>query len=143
MARVSRPRQVVRVRRAALILNDGRQNEAMLQEQIPEQLAPGDVHGNWRSSVGSIPGPAPFSWVENPREITRPLRYKVRSLFRGAGNSASMTNAKPRPVRVRQARMTAIVRLAGNAPAKPSIRNRLTSFGSRVPPVNPPSPNAQ
>lgn len=143
MARISRPRQVVRVRQPIVMLNEGRQNEAMLQEQIPEQLADGDVHGNWRSSVGSIAGPAPFSWVDNPPLITRPLRYRVISIFRGAGNSASMTNAAPRPVRVRQARMSAIVRLAGNAPAKPSVRNRLTSFGSRVPPVNQPSPNAQ
>lgn len=138
----SRPRQLVRVRRPHVFVG-GQQEDAILGEQVPGQTAPGTQRRNWHSSIGSSAGPAPFSWVDNPPEITRPLRYKATSSFRGAGNSATMTTAGPRPVRTRQARMSPITRQAGNAPARPSVRNRLTSFGSRVPPVNQPSPNAQ
>lgn len=134
-----RSRIPTRARRVVFV--EGQQGDAIHSVQTPEQVAPGTIRRLWRPTLGSIAGPAPFSWVDSPPIITRPLRYKASSLFVAAGTSRTLDGAA-RPMVRAQSRQSAVTRQAGNKPTMPTVRNRLRSFGSRVPPLNPPSPNA-
>lgn len=114
----------------------------MRDAEIPEQRGAGTIRKLWRASLGVSPAPAPFGWAENPPLFTRSLRYKATSLFMRAGNSNTDWGA-PRPIVRARVRSPLVTRQAGNKPGMPTIRNRLTSFGSRVPTLNGPSPNAE
>lgn len=116
-------------------------------------VAHGSIRRLWRQTITYIPGPPELNWSENrvithatagpaAAQITRALRYKVSTVFRGAGSTNTRFGA-PRPVippRHVQPRPT---RTAGNLQGRPVLRNRLSSLGSRVPPVNRPSRAAE
>lgn len=102
----------------------------------------GTIRRLWRQAVNFIPAPPPFSWTENPPLITRALRYKASSVFRGAGSSNTRFGAPRLHVQPRH-NMRPVTLAAGNLQGRPAVRNRLTSFGSRVPTVNRPSRAAQ
>lgn len=128
--------------RQPFVFVEGQQGLTLADEQIPEQVAAGTIRGLWRSSLGGARGPAPFGWADHPRIFTRSLRHRVTSLFMRAGNSRTDWG-EPRPMIRPRARQSIVTRQVGNRPAGPTVRNRLTSFGSRVPPLNQPSPNAE
>lgn len=109
--------------------------------EAPEQTAAGTIRRLWRQRVHPIPAPPPYSWVDNPRIITTALRYRASSTFTAAGTDNTRYGAPRPPVRNRH-RAQAVTRQAGNKAARPTVRNRLLSFGLRVPPENPPSPDA-
>lgn len=113
------------------------------------RLAPGQIRRLYKQMVNYIPATPAYSWTQNrPQpgspesngvhgfEITRALRYMTRSLYMGAGidNTESWgahTYIQPRHVN------PAVTTGAGNgARSQPTVRNRLTSFGSRVPTLN-------
>lgn len=122
-----------------------RQAQALADQTVPEQRGAGTIRHLWRSAFGSIPGPAPFGWAQNPRtpsSTRRTLRYRATYLGRGAGTSRAITGA-PRRIIAPRVRVSPITRQAGNAPSRPTVRNRLRSFGSRVPTINQPSPNVE
>jgi hypothetical protein len=103
-----------------------------------DRVAVGTIRRLYRQAVNYIAAPAPVSWTQNlPISISRALRYKASTVFRGAGSSNTRFGA-PRPLRPpRSGRHPATVTLAaGNLQGRPVIRNRLASFGSRVPAVN-------
>lgn len=141
MTAVARPRPGGRRRRHLVVARPG-QTPGLQYLEIPPLDAPGTIRRNVRPAISAIPAPPPFSWADNPRIFTRPLRYKASTTYRAAGTDRTQTGA-PRPVFKAKARTAIVTRQAGNKPAGPTVRNRLASFGSRVPPLNAPSPNAE
>lgn len=113
-------------------------------------LGPGTIRRMWRQTVNLIPAQAAYSWSENspqpdrpiahhpgPDGVTRALRYMTRSIYAGSGIdntrfSGLHTNI---PLRVRSKPVTIG---AGQVRTRPTVRNRITSFGSRVPTLNQP-----
>lgn len=103
----------------------------------------GTIRRLWRQSVNYIPAGGWLSWTENGTDrtptvgvgITRALRYKASSVFRGAGSSNTRMGAPRAFIVPRHVQPRATI-AAGNLQGRPYIRNRLQSFGSRVPPVN-------
>lgn len=107
-------------------------------------LAPGQIRKLWRQSVNYIAAQAPYSWTESANTqsppigvgITRALRYMTRSVYMGAGiDNSRFAGLHTSITQVDRTRTTATVG-AGQVRSRPTIRNRLTSFGSRVPVLN-------
>lgn len=103
----------------------------------------GQIRRLWRQAVDFIPAPPAYSWTENgPTQtpvsgvgITRALRYMTRSVYMGQGIDNSRyegshtsidhgINSKPVSV------------AGGSVRGRPTVRNRMTSFGSRVQTLN-------
>lgn len=110
------------------------------------RLAVGQIRRLWRQSVDLIPAQAPYSWTDNanvgvqgapPVGITRALRYMTKSVYMGAGIDHSRFDALHTVVIKRNAYKTVTVN-AGQVRNRPTTRNRMTSFGSRVPTLNGP-----
>lgn len=105
-------------------------------------LAAGQIRHDWRQTVGYIDGPPAYSWTASSVngspgrafQVTRALRYLTRMLYMGAGidNSryAGLHSVVPPAVRSKPVTVN-----AGQQRGKPVTRNRLTSFGSRVKPL--------
>ena len=106
--------------------------------------AAGTIRELWKQTVGYAAAPPPFSWTANGPvstvssargfQITRALRYRVSSTYHGAGTDNTRLSelhsvVKPK---VRAKRVTVN---AGQQRGTPVTRNRLTSFGSRVTPL--------
>jgi hypothetical protein len=107
-------------------------------------LAAGTVRKMWRQSPGYIGAADDYSWTRNgpaaiaermPFQITTALRYMTRNLYVAGGtdntrlselHSAVLPRVRSKPVSV----------AAGSKRGMPTVRNRLTSFGARVPPIN-------
>ena len=144
MAQVSRPRPGrLHPRRRVVFINRLGQTHG-LDHAIPEQRQPGvTIRRVVHAKGNSIAAPPPFSWVENPAIITVPVRYRATTRFRAAGTSNTMWNHGPRRIVKAKSSQPRVTRQAGNAPSRPTVRNRLASFGSRVPTLNPPSPNVE
>lgn len=110
-------------------------------------LAPGQVRQLWRQTVNVIPAQAPFSWSQSapgaggqfgtppPYFITRALRYMTRSLYAWEGADNSRFAALHTQIEQRHNYKPVNVN-AGAVRNRPTVRNRLTSFGSRVPALN-------
>lgn len=110
-------------------------------------LAAGQIRRLWRQSINYAPARDEFSWTANGYtdvppptggfEITRALRYKTQSLYMGQGidNTRFAGLHTIIPPKVRHKPITLGVGLKRSVP---TTRNRISSFGSRVPPLNPP-----
>lgn len=104
--------------------------------------AAGQIRHDWRQAVAYIAAPPGFSWTANhvsapagrAFQITRALRYLTRSLYMGGGidntRNAGLHSRVPPMVRSRPVSVQ-----SGQQRGKPVTRNRLTSFGSRVTPL--------
>jgi hypothetical protein len=107
-------------------------------------LGPGTVRKLWRQSVNFTPAQGSFSWANNandtdsnnPIGITRALRYMTRSVYVGAGIDNTRTTGLHTRVTKTNA-YKAITTGAGQTRSRPTTRNRMSSFGSRVTPLNP------
>lgn len=97
--------------------------------------AGGTIRRLWRQAVNFIPAPPPFPVSQAPLAITRALRYRASTTFQRAGNSNTRFGAR-RPFIVTRHNMRPVTIAAGNQQGRPTVRNRMTSFGSRVPTVN-------
>jgi hypothetical protein len=110
-------------------------------------LGDGQVRRMWRQSIGYIAAAAPYSWTSNsprtgvpnqseaPFQITRTLRYMTRSLYAEAG----LDNTRFAGLHTRiipQVRSMPVTLGAGTVKNRPTVRNRMSSFGSRVPALN-------
>lgn len=100
----------------------------------------------WRQSVAPIPAAPSFSWTANSPaysvglvafELTRALRYMASTRYLPAGTLNSRFGA-PRPVVVQGAYGKRANVSGGTTQRRPVLRNRITSFGSRVKPLNNP-----
>lgn len=107
--------------------------------------AAGTIRRLWRQAVDYIgTGSGPFSWTNNAAvpgqgakglgQVTRALRYLASTRYVGAGNF--LRYGAPRPLVPGRHAMRPVTVQGGNRQNKPTIRNRLTSFGSRVPALN-------
>lgn len=107
-------------------------------------LAAGQVRHLWRQSVDYIAAAGGYSWTASSPSgpagrglgITRALRYMTRSLYVAGGTDNSRLSELHTVVEPK-ARAKPVTTGGGQARSRPTVRNRLTSFGSRVPPINP------
>jgi hypothetical protein len=105
-------------------------------------MGAGQIRRLWRQSVGLIPAQGPYSWSTNevdgsagaPVGITRALRYLTQSTYTGAGIDNSRYAALHTVVRKENFYKTITQGSGRRNP--PTVRNRMTSFGSRVPTLN-------
>lgn len=106
-------------------------------EPFERDLAPGTFRRVWRQAINLIRPADPISWSENYGQgtVTRALRYKAASSYRGAGSDNTRFGA-PRPIRSPLHRQLRPTLSAGNKRNLPTVRNRMASFGSRVPTLN-------
>lgn len=141
---VSGPRGRFHERQHTFVTQLGRSPGVQHFELSLDTTAPGQIRRLWRQAIDYIGAGPPVSWTENgirrrplqvDGQITRALRYKASSLFRGTGSSNTRFGA-PRPIVQHRHNQPRVTRGAGNLAARPTLRNRLTSFGSRVPPTN-------
>lgn len=106
-------------------------------------LGYGQIRRLWRQSVNFIPGQAPYSWTNNgntnsPSEgvgITRALRYMTRSVYAAGGTDNTRFYGTHTDI-ARKVNYKTVTVQAGNVRSRPTVRNRMTSFGSRVPTLN-------
>ena len=110
-------------------------------------LGAGQIRRWWRQSINLIPAQAPYSWTgsspspDHPTDnyggvgITRALRYLTHSLYIGGGLDHSRYDALHTVVNKQNAYKQVTVNV-GQVRGRPTIRNRLASFGSRVPTLN-------
>lgn len=104
--------------------------------------APGTVRRLWRQVLAGVPAAPPFPVSLAPALFTRALRYKASTTYKEAGTlntRFSMLHTVVRQV----ARQPRPVIEAGTRRGRPTVRNRMTSFGSRVQPLNRRVPAAQ
>lgn len=123
-------------------------------------LAAGTIRQLWRQTVNYNAPQAPYSWTrsapgpDRPEfgyggfQITRALRYMTRSTYSGAGIDNSRFAGLHTPISPRAGRSLhsvggRVTVAAGSVRGRPTVRNRLTSFGSRVPTLNQASPAAE
>lgn len=121
------------------------------------RLAAGQVRRLYRQSVNMIAASPPYSWTANGPTVrpfqgavgvTRALRYMTRSTYIGGGTDNARfaglhTAISPRQQRSAQSRGHRVTVAAGSVRNRPTVRNRITSFGSRVAPLNGMVPAAQ
>lgn len=125
----------------------GRTAGTMFTELRGEVQAPGQIRHMWRQAVNYVAAFAPYSWTVNGAivspmsargfQITRAFRYLTRSLYMGSGIDNTRLSELHSAV-TPQVRHKPIVVNAGQQRNKPVARNRLTSFGARVPTLNQP-----
>lgn len=106
-------------------------------------LGYGQIRRMWKQSANSIAGQGAYSWSQNgtsgsagpPVGITRALRYMTRSVYAEAGTDNTRFYGQHTPIAHKVNYKTVTVQ-AGNVRGRPTVRNRMTSFGSRVPTLN-------
>lgn len=109
--------------------------------------APGQIRRMWRQTVNLIPAQAAYSWTNSAPApgapfispggvgITRALRYMTRSVYAQEGTDNSRFAALHTQIEQRH-NYKPVTLNAGGVRNRPTVRNRLTSFGSRVPALN-------
>lgn len=111
------------------------------------RLAAGQIRRLWRQSIDLIPAQASYSWSESAPGaggpivspggfyLTRALRYMTKSVYMGAGIDHSRYDMLHTAVYKQNMYKTVTVN-SGQRRNPPTVRNRMTSFGSRVPTLN-------
>jgi hypothetical protein len=102
----------------------------------------GTIRRLYEQAVNFIPAAPPFPVSAAPLGITRAIRYKASTLARAAGTDNTRFGAR-RAIRPPRHNSRPVTIAAGNQQGRPTVRNRMRSFGQRVPPVNQPSPTAE
>lgn len=116
-------------------------------------LGAGQIRRMWRQAIGFIPGPPAYSQsisATYPSEfkehdaigITRALRYRTLSISPRAGEDSTRFSGLHTKIRPK-VRSKPVHLGAGLVRSRPTVRNRLSSFGSRVPTINQQSNAAQ
>lgn len=130
------------------LVDAGRSPGTMEENRRGNVLAAGQVRALWRQAAAYIAGPAPFSWTANRPgwggptgeqdlgyAITRAIRYMARSLYLPGGADNTRLSELHTIVQP-QVRSKEVTAAAGSVRSRPTVRNRLTSFGARVAPIN-------
>lgn len=117
-------------------------------------LGAGQVRHHWRQSINETipadpynrvtmsPAPGRPGGINRPIGVTRALRYMARTLYMGSGNDNSRY-ANMHTVITHKSRGMPVTLGAGTVQNRPTVRNRMTSFGSRVPVLNSRVPAAE
>lgn len=137
------PHRLNRWGRPDPVVEVGRTPGIMFVSRRGSLLAPGTVRRLWRQSIDLILPQAPFSWTSNGNDyrpprgvgITTAIRYMTRSVYVQGGTDNSRISALHTKIEPR-VHSKPVTTPAGNVRNRPTIRNRITSFGSRVPPLN-------
>lgn len=130
------------------VFDSGRSPGTMEENRRGNVLAAGQIRTLWQQTAQFFAAQAPFSWTANRPGwggganeqdggfgITRALRYMARSVYLPGGTDDTRLSELHTliPPRVRS---KAVTIAAGSVRSRPTVRNRLTSFGSRVDPIN-------
>lgn len=102
--------------------------------------AAGTVRRLWHQLVNPVPAPPPFEVAAQPFTGQRTIRYRAQSVFRGSGDALRFSRAGVpglHTVIVQASRQDVPTLTAGQNRNRPTTRNRIASFGSRVAPLNP------
>lgn len=125
----------------------GRSPGLMFVNLRGNRLAAGQIRKLWRQSVNYVAAQAGFSWTTNspapgrpvplPSEyfVTRALRYMTRSVYMGGGLDNSRYEGLHTRIGKQNFYKTITVN-SGQNRNRPTVRNRMSSFGSRVPTLN-------
>lgn len=103
----------------------------------------GQIRRLYRQAINYLPAQAAYSWTANGIvrgsyrgvDITRGLRYMTRSVYAANGTDNSRYANLHTFIGKQNFYKTPTVG-AGQVRNRPTVRNRLTSFGSRVPTLN-------
>lgn len=106
-------------------------------------LGAGQVRRLWKQSVNLVNAQGAYSWSRNgndtnPRQafgVTRALRYMTRSFYMGQGIDNTRFDGLHSEIINKVTYKTVTVN-AGQQRNNPTVRNRMTSFGSRAPTLN-------
>lgn len=107
-------------------------------------LGAGQIRRFWRQAVNLIPAQGAYSWTENDNDsnrsnggvgVTRALRYMTKSLYVAGGTDNTRYEGIHTVVPKKNYYKTITIG-RGQTRSRPTVRNRLTSFGSRVPTLN-------
>ena len=140
--------------RPAPVADSGRTAGTMEHSTRGNVLGGGQIRRMWRQSIDYVAAQAGYSWTHSAPSpgspvpfpggyyITRALRYMTRSVYAGAGIDNSRYAALHTVVHPK-VRSKPVSINAGGVRSRPTVRNRLTSFGSRVTPLNGKAPAAQ
>lgn len=122
----------------------GRSPGTMFLTLRGNKLGFGQIRRLYRQAVNyNGAGFGPFSWTDGGKtagtggglDITRALRYMTRSVYIGGGIDHSRFDELHTLITRQNVYKTVTVN-AGQKRNVPTIRNRVTSFGSRVPTLN-------
>jgi hypothetical protein len=98
--------------------------------------APGTIRRLWRQNLAPVGAPPPFVVSARPAVAQRQVRFKAGTRYKASGTLNSRFSELH--TTIRQAIREPTPRLStGVRRGMPTVRNRLTSFGSRVDPLNP------
>jgi hypothetical protein len=125
------------------IADDGRSPGTMERTLRGCVLAVGQIRQLWRQTINYNGAQDDYSWTRNgiqPRnaggfQITRALRYMTRSIYAWGGTDNTRLSELHTPI-YPSVKYKPVTVGAGQKRTAPTVRNRLTSFGSRVPPIN-------
>ena len=103
--------------------------------------ASGTIRRLWRQLVHPTPAPPPYEVAAQPFTGQRAIRYKASTSYLAAGNALGFSRGG-RPgmhtVITQATRQSIPTQGVGQNRNRPVLRNRISSFGSRVPPLNAP-----
>lgn len=113
-------------------------------------LGYGQIRRMYRQAVNLLPAQGAYSWTDNGTDtnagtavgITRALRYMTRSVYMGQGIDNTRYEALHTEID-HQVNSKPVTIGAGQVRGRPTVRNRMTSFGSRVPTLNRAVPAAE
>lgn len=120
--------------------------------RAPGITAFGVIRRMWKQSVNDI-GASPYSWLTmrpgygrpisygRAIGVTRAWRYLCSSLYMQAGADNTAFRVAHTEI-IAKHKMPPVTVGAGTMSGRPVIRNRMSSFGSRVPPLNQRAPAA-
>lgn len=121
----------------------GRSPGTMVMNLRGNILAPGQIRRLWRQAVDLIPAQGAYSWTSSnpdsgsgPLGITRALRYMTRSVYSRSGEDNTRMLGMHTIISQSDRHRVTVTIGAGQKRNQPTVRNRLTSFGSRVPTLN-------
>lgn len=134
-------------KRPGPIAEPGRSPATMIRSLRGQVLGSGQVRRLWRQTVDYVAPQNPYSWTANSPApgrpaftsggfaITRALRYMTRSIYIAGGTDNTRFGALHTTIQPR-VHSKPVSLGAGGSRNRPTVRNRLTSFGSRVTPLN-------
>lgn len=134
-------------KRPGPIVEPGRSPATMVVSLRGNILGAGTIRRLWRQTADYIAPQSPFSWTANAPgpgrpaftgggfQISRALRYMARSVYIAAGSDSTRYSALHTQI-TQRVNSKPVTLGAGNVRGMPTVRNRLTSFGSRVTPLN-------
>jgi len=142
------PDRINRWHRPGPIVEPGRSPATMILNLRGNVLGAGQVRRMWRQTADYLAPQAPYSWTDNAPgperpafsvsrgfQITRALRYMTRSIYIAGGTDNTRFGALHTLIQQR-VHSKPVSLGAGGSRNRPTVRNRLTSFGSRVTPLN-------